>query len=362
MPLDKRPDRRIAFIVQLPKNVSPGQRFRLEQYEELLTSNGFLVDTFPFFDEETYQILYKKGFLRQKILGVFKGFLLRILFLRKAHHYGFIFLQREFAPIGPPIFEYLIAKVLKKKIIYDFDDAIWIPAVSDGNKLAGFLKCFWKIGYICKWSYKISPGNAYLAQWVKKYNNMIVINPTCVDVEDKFKQLKTANNDRVTIGWTGSHSTLKYLDIIYPVLQRLEGEFEFEFLVICNQSPSFQLKSMKFIPWKEETEIEDLSQIDIGVMPLVADAWSEGKCGFKIIQYLALGIPAVASPVGVNKDIVEEGKNGFLCSTEDEWYLALKNLLEDGNLRAEMGKLGREKIVKEYSIQANAENFLSLFT
>jgi glycosyltransferase involved in cell wall biosynthesis len=354
--------KKIAFIVQLPKYVSPAQRFRFEQYEGLLERNGFNIDTYPFFDAKTYQVLYKKGFLWQKVVGVIKGFLLRLLFLRKAHLYDFIFLQREFAPIGPPVFEYLVAKVWKRKIIYDFDDAIWLPAISEGNQLAGKLKCFWKTRYICRWAFKISAGNAYLANWAKKFNHMVAINPTSVDVDNKFNQLRSANNNLVTIGWTGSHSTLKYLDIIYPVLKKLESEFAFEFLVICNSSPDFHLRSMKFIPWRESTEIEDILKIDIGVMPLIADEWSEGKCGFKIIQYLALGIPAVASPVGVNKDIVEEGFNGYLCSSEEDWYSSLKRLMNDCELRSEMGRRGREKIVREYSVQANAENFLSLFT
>jgi glycosyltransferase involved in cell wall biosynthesis len=145
-----------------------------------------------------------------------------------------------------------------------------------------------------------------------------------------------------------------------PVLQRLEKQYDFYFYVICNKEPSFQLHSLKYIGWKESTEIEDLEKINIGIMPLEADAWSEGKCGFKIIQYLALGIPAVASPVGVNKKIINE-KNGFVCASGEDWYKALSALLSNSLLREEMGKSGREKIVKEYSVQANADLFLALF-
>jgi glycosyltransferase involved in cell wall biosynthesis len=117
---------------------------------------------------------------------------------------------------------------------------------------------------------------------------------------------------------------------------------------------------MKYLPWNEKSEILDLSQINIGIMPLEDDVWSEGKCGFKLIQYLALGIPAVASPVGVNKEIVDQ-QNGFLCSTESDWFEALDKLINNVSLRQAMGRRGREKIINRYSVQANEGAFLELF-
>ena len=158
--------KRIAFIVQLPKNVAPGQRFRFEIWEPTLKGNKFQVDTFSFFDERTYRVLYEKGFVLKKILGVMSGFLRRFFLLFKLWKYDFIMLQREFAPIGPPFFEWITAKILRRRIIYDFDDAIWIPNTSAENKLAGLIKCFWKVKYICKWSYKVVGGNDYFSACV----------------------------------------------------------------------------------------------------------------------------------------------------------------------------------------------------
>lgn len=353
--------KKIAFVVQLPRNVSPGQRFRFEQYEQLLADNGFVVETFPFLDEATYRILYKDGYLLRKIIGVIKGFLRRIAFLFKAKKYDYIFLQREMAPVGPPVFEWITSRLLRVKIIYDFDDAIWISNMAKRNPLAEAIRCFWKIKWICKWSYKVSVGNHYLGAYAKKFNRQVVYNPTCVDMEKRYNQVSSLNHHPLVIGWTGSHSTIRYLNEIVGALQELEEKYAFRFLTICDRKPNLPLKSLDYIPWNATTEIEDLCRIDIGVMPLVPDEWSEGKCGFKLIQYLALGIPALASPVGVNKQVIDHGRNGYLCSTKEEWIEYLSILLADQKKRQHFGEHGRQKIMTNYSVHSNASTFLSLF-
>ena len=148
--------------------------------------------------------------------------------------------------------------------------------------------------------------------------------------------------------------------MLVPVLQKLEKQFHFTFLIISNQPPDLPLKSIEFLPWNKETEIEDLLKIDIGVMPLSDDRWSKGKCGFKALQYLSLNIPALVSPVGVNSRIVRHGENGFLCATEDEWYGHLKRLLTDTDLRQRLGRQGRKDIILNYSVLANRDNFMCL--
>ena len=350
----------IAFVVQLPKYVSPAQRFRCEQYEKLLEAEGYKVDTYPFLDESTYKVLYKNGYLLKKITGVFKGFLRRVSFLFRLRKYNYIFLQREMAPIGPPIFEWIAVKLLKAKIIYDFDDAIWIPNVSDGNKLAGYLKCYWKIKWICRWAYKISVGNSYLLNFAKQYNKRVIFNPTCVDA-NRYNLTPNHRNRPVVVGWTGSHSTIQFLALLFPLLKEIENEKKFRFLVICDRKPKADLKSMEFIKWNRETEIEDLAKINIGIMPLPNDTWSEGKCGFKIIQYFSLGIPAIASPVGVNKTIVDHGLNGYLAANDKEWKARLVELICNEEKRIQFGIEGRKKVQREYSVESNANNFLFLF-
>lgn len=353
---------KVLFLVPYPLHKAPSQRFRVELFFPVLNKHSIAYRIEPFLDDETWGVLYKKASVLKKAFGVFKGFLKRlghVLFLVPS--YDYIFIHREASPVGPPIFEFIISKIFRKKIIYDFDDAIWIPNTSNENSLVSWIKAFWKVKYICKWSYKVSAGNDFLCAFAKKYNREVILLPTCVDVEKQHNQLKNQHTEHVVVGWTGSHSTMKYLDAILPVLNKIAGELQAEIVIISNKPPTFELPRLQYIPWQESTEIQDLMNLNIGIMPLEDDAWSEGKCGFKLIQYMALGIPSVASPVGVNKIIVEDGVTGFLCNDKEEWYAALKRLIGDKALRTQMGKNGRDAIVKDYSIQANAAAFLGLF-
>jgi glycosyltransferase involved in cell wall biosynthesis len=178
---------------------------------------------------------------------------------------------------------------------------------------------------------------------------------------NRYNKLKEHKPGQTIIGWTGSHSTMHYLDELLPVLKRIISESDAGLMIISNRPPSFRLPNLKFIRWSESGEIDDLLKFDIGIMPLKADSWSEGKCGFKLIQYAALGIPCVSSPVGVNKKIVEEGVTGFLCETQAGWYDAVKQLMNAPDLRNKMGANGNEKMRREFSLQANSGIFLGVF-
>src|SRR5690606_2340693 len=153
---------------------------------------------------------------------------------------------------------------------YDFDDAIWIPNTSEENKIAAGFKWHQKVGLICKWSYKISCGNEYLCEYAIKYNGNVTYNPTTIDTE-KLHNPKLLSDiqkdDTIVIGWTGSHSTLSYLNDLIPVISRLEQSYKFKFLVIANKNPEYPLKSFEFRHWNVSSEISDLSLIDIGIMP-----------------------------------------------------------------------------------------------
>jgi glycosyltransferase involved in cell wall biosynthesis len=355
--------KRIVFLVPYPPAVAPSQRFRFEQYLPHLAAH-YQVAVRSFLSPAAWHVLYLPGKHLSKSLHILWGFLGRIWhLLTLIPRADVVFIHREATPLGPPVLEWVIAKVLRKRIIYDFDDAIWIPNTSEVNKAAAFLKCTWKVRFICRWAWKVSAGNAWLAAYARQYHPRVVVNPTTIDTEALHnpRLFSKPKSPLPVIGWTGTHSTLHYLRPLAAPLQRLHASHPFELLVIANQPPDFDLPGLKFLPWHKETEMADLLRMDIGLMPLTPDAWSEGKCGFKALQYLALEIPAVASPVGVNSQMVVEGKTGFLCETEEDWYHALEVLLLDAELRARMGKAGRAHVEAHYSVNSNREVFGGLF-
>ena len=353
---------KILFVTPYPNNEAPSQRFRFEQYLDDLRNRNDTVVQKSFLTHKSWRILYLPGNYIKKGWGVLSGFLKRFFLLFTLSKYDFIFIHREATPIGPSWWEWCASKVFRKKIIYDFDDAIWLPNKSQQNNIAARLKWHSKIGKICKWSYKISCGNRYLADFAKQYNPNVIVNPTTLDLDYQRHQTKEHINKSVlTIGWTGSHSTMKYLEAVIHPLRKLSQSIDFRFLIISNQKPIYTDTFIEFKKWSSQSEIDDLLHIDIGLMPLKNDQWTKGKCGFKALQFLSLGIPIVASPVGINESIVKLSKGGYLAGDEKEWIDGLTVLANTVQKRIEMGKSGFDFIKKNYSVESNRNNFLGLF-
>lgn len=352
----------VYILAPYPKSEAPSQRFRFEQYLASLEQNGFDVHYHPFLDEKAWQNLYAKGKVIHKASGMIRAFCRRWLLLFQLRKADFVFIHREAAHLGPPVFEWIIAKLLRKRIIYDFDDAIWLPNYSDTNALFHRLKAYWKVKYIIKWSYKVSAGNQYLADFASRYTKHIEIIPTTIDTEGHHNQSANHDHQPLIIGWTGTHTTMRYLDELIPVLQNLEKKYDFRFRIISNQPPHYNLESLEFIKWNKASEIKDLAELHIGVMPLQPDIWAEGKCGFKALQYMALGIAAVASPVGVNTTIIQHGVTGFLASTPEEWSDCLEQLIRDYAIRVQLGNAGKLRVKNHFSVLAITPRFISLFS
>ena len=352
---------KILFVVPYPLGRSPSQRFRFEQYFKILTAAGYEFKTESFYNNAGWNALYSSGNIAGKFFALVRGFINRTLLVFRLAPYEYIFLHREATPVGPPVFEWIAAKVFGKKIIYDFDDAIWTTDNSSENSLSKFIRWRQKTNFICNVASVVSCGNGYLAAYAKQFNTNVIVNPTTIDTSYHIPRTN-ASHPGVVIGWTGSHSTLKYLDELLPAIAQLEKSLPgLIFKVIADRDPKLQVASFRFVRFSEEHEIADLSDFDIGIMPLPNDEWAKGKCGFKALQYMSLAIPAVASPVGVNSEIIKDGESGFLCSSMDEWIVKLTILINDVELRQRMGKAGREAVEKNYSVTSNSSNFLGLF-
>lgn len=358
--------KRILFICPYPVGMAPSQRFRFEQYFPVLRQHALPFTVHSFLTTDNWKVFYYRGNFGRKALALALGYWRRWILLFTARRTDFVFIHREASPLGPPIFEWIMARMLGRRIIYDFDDAIWLTDQQAEGRILRFVKWRSKVARICQIAHRVSAGNAYLAAFARQFNNNVVINPTTIDTHGlhnpALHHKPIQNSNRLIIGWTGTHSTLKYLESIADVLQAVEQHHpNVTFLVIADRPPQLKLQRLEYVPWQESSEISDLRRIDIGIMPLPDDAWAEGKCGFKVLQYMALMIPSVSSPVGVNKTIVQHGVNGYLCQGSRQWIESLSSLIADPALRQRIGTAGRATVEAHYSVASNASAFLELF-
>lgn len=355
-------NKKIVFFFPYPLEHAASQRFRFVQYLPVLASTNEITLN-PFISDKFWKIYHQKGYFFLKSIYLLTAILKRFYKVFTVFKYDYVFIHREMAPIGPPVLEFIICRVFQKKIIYDFDDAIWLENYNVNNKNVQKLKFYSKVNKIIKWSYKISVGNKFLFDYASKLNSNCVINPTTLDTEayhnPDLYQIK--KNALLTIGWTGSATTNRYLHFLEPIFQELEKKYDFYVNIISDVDPKLNVKNYIFTKWNKETEIKDLMKFDIGVMPLKNDIWSQGKCGFKALQYMSLEIPAIVSPVGVNIEIVDDKINGFIAHNEEEWLTILDQFLSNRNQYEMMGKNARKKIIDKYSVKSNTQNFLDLF-
>jgi len=352
---------KILLLAPAPGNISPSQRFRFEHYIKLNNNNELKFNYASFLSTKSWAILHLKNHYFQKGLGIMNGFLKRWALLLSLHQYDWIYIHREAAPVGPPIFEWLIAKVWRKKIIYDFDDAIWVSAASEANPGVAALKCTWKVANICRMSHIVTVGNKFLADYAQQFCKDVRLIPTVVDTEGQHNRIKDQNQQPLTIGWTGTFTNFYNLYKITPVITALHKKYDFQFLVIADKDPCFTDVEYRFKKWNVTTEIHDLIQLHIGLMPLENSEVEKGKCAFKAIQYMSLGVPAVVSPVGANMQVISNNVHGFWAESENEWYQHLETLLLNHEMRYEMGKVAREHIIANYSVRATKKMFSDLF-
>ena len=354
---------KVLILCPYPKGAAAGQRFRYEQYLDILKNANIETVIAPFLSTSAMVVLYEPGHYLLKIRNVIAGFISRSILMLHVFSYDYIFIFREASPIGPPVFE-LLMFLLRRRIIYDYDDAIFIRRISRANPLTGLLKWPSKVKYITKHSLKVVVCNRFLVDWASKYNPNTVLIPTTIDPSyHKPLNKKKDTQRRPVIGWTGSFSTVEYLDIIRPVLTELQKKYDFEFRVICDVDPGFsELRNYRFVKWRFETEIADLGALDIGLMPVPEGTWENGKVGFKGIQYSALEIAPVVSSVGSGHEVVEHGNTGFVVNNTDaEWYGALERLLTNPALAIAFGKAARVRILNKYSVPSQAKGYVSLF-
>jgi len=330
--------------------LAASSRLRMHQFKAHLEAQGIFLRPQPFFDDDYVRAMYGADRSAKSIAGYF---IRRAMGLLRCTDADAIWLEKEAFPWLPWIIE---AAFLPRSIplIVDYDDAIFHQYdMHDSAAIRTLLGH--KIDAVMRRADLVIAGNSYLAERAQSAGAARVeIIPTVVDLERYTSTGPKTGTGPIVIGWIGSPKTAPYL----APTKRLISDLARRQCISCVAigARKDQVAESPFVAkeWSEAAEIDLLRGLDVGIMPLPDDPWTRGKCGYKLIQYMACGLPVVASPVGANRHIVQHGDNGFLASTDQEWELALTRLISSRDVRHRLGAAGRERVEREFSLQAQA--------
>lgn len=355
----------ILFLTAYPIE-DPSCRYRVHEFLPYFEAAGYECTVAPFASPELFQALRSRGKLASKAKELLSCSARRLGHLSDLRDCDFVVIHREAFPFFAPLVEKLvIRRAGAEKVIFSFDDAIYA-----GHEDIGQLSHPWLYrmkhgrGYdeVIRNSACVIAGNRILADYARRLNANVSIVPTVVDCS-RYRPSPAGAREPLTIGWMGSRTTAPYLAMIATTLRRVAIEHgnavRFRF-VGC---PEYRLnvRSFESLPFRLETEIQDLQSFDIGLMPLPDSEWARGKCAFKAIQYMACGVATVASPVGITTDLIQNKVNGLLASTSDEWFEALDLLVRNVSLRSAIAEAGRRTVETSYSLEVWGPRFVSIF-
>ena len=345
---------RVLGLTSYPE-AAAATRFRMVQFVKPLMERGIELSISSFLSDEQFRHLYDSNGLVKKAFSMFRPLAKRIGEIFEVRKYDLIFVQREAMFFGPGIFEWLLSRAGNIPMVLDLDDATYFSYISPSyGRLGSAFKFFGKTDNLIRRSDAVICGNRIIAEHVRSLGTKAVTVPTIVDT-DLFCPVEKTNEIPI-VGWIGTHSTYPFLEWLYPVLERLAVKHRFILRVVGSGRETIAVNGVEVEnrKWALDREIEDFQTLDIGLYPLtLSDSanmdWLTGKSGFKAIQYMAVGVPFVMSPVGVCSELGEPEKTHFNATSHEDWYNSLDKLFSDPELRKQMGSAGRR-----YS-QANFE-------
>jgi glycosyltransferase involved in cell wall biosynthesis len=336
-------------------------RLRFLQFLPFLEAEGFQITVSSLFDDQYLEQLYltgKRGPLRMMMV-----YLRRLFVLLSAFRYDLIWIEKEIFPYMPALAERVLHR-LGKRYVVDFDDAIFHNYDLSGNSMLRRVLGR-KIDVVMRCATCVVAGNNYLASRAKSSGAVRVeLVPTVVDAT-RYSPIESSVPVRPVVGWIGSPSTQRYVCDIQHALASLCQEHNLRLMLVgasADIASEFPGLDVEVVPWSEESEADLIAQMDIGIMPLTDGPWEKGKCGYKLIQYMACGVPVIASPVGVNVDIVGASQCGLLAANAVEWKIALAKLLESPEQRLQLGRAGRQAVENQYSLAVQAPVLGRIFT
>ena len=353
----------ILILCPYPKGIAAGQRFKYEQYFNSWEEQGFKIEVSPFFDMKTWDILYSESNYFLKIIGTLKGYLRRLRDIFLLRNYEIVYIYMWVTPLGSTLFERLVRR-LSRNFVYDFDDAVFL----DSDKPKSINLSIVRSSYTIKSRFLISSSDHVILSspfhlsYCKdlNLNHMATYIPCSLDTDRLTRKKNAYDSDKLVLGWTGTFSSIPYLDLLRDVLMELNKTEQFKVLLITNFDYNLPDIDLDVIRWDKKSEVEDLHKIDIGLYPISRDKWSLGKGGLKVLQYMSIGIPSVATNYGTAIDIIKNGETGFLVDGKEEWISILKKLIKDKDLRLRVGKNARDQVVKNYSVKEIQSKYLEV--
>jgi glycosyltransferase involved in cell wall biosynthesis len=353
-----RPPRyRGLFLTPYPPHCAPSQRLKFEQYYASFEEHGIKVVASPFVTPALWRVLYRRGFWIRKLVFGAWGHLQRLRDLRRAKRFDFVYVHLWALPFGPPWFEEHLAR-RGVRVIYDIDDLIYLPRASEANQFVrAFRRRDWIVRIMRAASHVIA-STAYLGQFAAGHNPNVTVISSTIDTDDYRPRRHSSAQNGLTIGWTGSHSTAPFLNVIAPALRELSRRFTIRLLVVGAAPFAMEGVEVEARPWSLDRETAGLSEMDIGVYPLPEEEWVLGKSGLKALQYMGVGVPVVASRVGAACEFIRDGDNGFLAGSSEEWVDRIARLILDPALRARMGLAGRATVEAGFSVRQTAPTYL----
>jgi glycosyltransferase involved in cell wall biosynthesis len=353
----------ILFLTPYPYNVAPSQRLKFEQYYDYFKTAGYEIKLESFMSLAFWGFVYKKQYFIKKTIATISSYIRRFFILFTLSKYDVVYIHLWVTPFGPPIFEWLVCK-LSQKVIFDIDDLIYLKNNSHESGISKLLKGKQKPIYLMKHANHVITCTPYLDKFVRQFN------PNTTDISSTinthtYQPINTYQNDhKIILGWSGSHSTAKYLYLLKDVFIELNRRVPFKLLVMGAQSFEIEGVEVEVVPWSEAAEIPTIQRFDIGLYPLPDEEWVHGKSGLKALQYMAMGVPTVASRIGeAIERVIADGESGFLVrGYKEEWLEKLTLLIENPTMREKIGKMGRKTVVEKYSIDANKDTYLNVIS
>lgn len=347
---------KVLGLVPYPLGRTPSQRFRMEQWRPRLEREGIVVDFRPFADTRLMSLLHEPGKLTGKFSSMAEGFMRRALDVADVRRYDAVFIHRAACLAGPAVLERVIG-LLRRPVIFDFDDAIYLLHTTTANRLFGWLKFPGKTAAICRLSAQVVVANSYLADYARQYSRQLTIIPSSVDTDSYGPSKKTVTSGPVVIGWMGSSTSQTHLEAFAPVLRDLSARRGVLLRAVSDREPELPGIKFEWRRWSAATEVAELAAFDIGIMPMPDDQWARGKSAMKALLCMAMGVPVICSAVGMNCEVIRHGQNGMLAASPQEWLNHFDLLVSDPTERERLGASGRQTVEHGYSMNHCASKF-----